>query len=59
MGQLKIKVLPNDVETGIDESLDIFWEISFSILEKYELSISPLETGDKNFKFLFLLSNSR
>ena len=61
MGQLKIKVLPNDVETGIDESLDIFWEISFSILEKYELSISLslFETGDKNFKFLFLLSNLR
>ena len=60
-GQLKVKVLPNDVETGIDESLDIFWEISFSILEKYELSISLslFETGDKNFKFLFLLSNLR
>ena len=35
-----------------------FLEISISILDKYELSIylSPLEIGDKNFKFLFLLS---
>ena len=27
MGQLKIKVLPNDVETGIDESLDLVRKI--------------------------------
>ena len=35
-----------------------FLEISISILNKYELSIylSPLEIGDANFKFLFLLS---
>ena len=35
-----------------------FLEISISILDKYELSIylSPLKIGDKNFKFLFLLS---
>ena len=35
--------------------------LEISILEKYELpvSLSPLKTRDKNFTFLFLLSNSR
>ena len=39
--------------------VQFFLEISISILEKYELliSLSPLETRNKNFKFLFLLSN--
>ena len=38
-----------------------FLLISISILEKYDLSIflSPLETWDNNFKFLFMLLNSK
>ena len=36
-----------------------FLLIYISILEKYELSISLLETWDNNFKFLFMLLNSK
>ena len=49
-GQLKVKVLPNDVETGIDESLDLVRKI-----ESRKRNFS-LDLENRIFSFLFLLS---
>ena len=42
-----------DEKSHLQVTSTSFLEISISVLEKYELliSLSPLETGDKNFKF--------